>query len=240
MKNLLDTIDHHGVVWIAGLAGVGLDSLGALISAAAYHGRLGEPYSPLNHFVSELGELNVSPMAVAFNAGLLLGGLCLTVFLIGLGRRIGGWAGALFSVGGTACGISGALVGVYPMNYLGPHITWAMRFFNLGLLMMAVFSVMALAKIGGLSRWLAMPGGLSAFAFAAFLYLPKVEPGTSISPNLNPLSMMTSALSQPRPAVWSLAVLEWASVLSVLAWALWVALAMLRESRKVVKTTGAG
>jgi hypothetical membrane protein len=219
------------VVWIAGLAGVGLDCLGMLISAAAYHGRMGEPYNPFNHFVSELGELNVAPMAVAFNAGLLIGGLCMAIFLIGLGRRIGGWAGALFAVGGAACGISGALVGLYPMNYLGAHITWAMRFFNLGLLMMAVFSVLALAKIGGLSRWLAMPGGLSALAFAMFLYLPKMQPGSSTSPDVNPLAMI-NALSQSRPAVWTMAILEWAAVLSVLAWALWVALAMLRESRK--------
>jgi len=167
---------------------------------------------------------------------LLLGGLCLTVFLIGLGRRIGGWAGALFAVGGAACGISGALVGLYPMNFLGPHIAWAMRFFNLGLLMMAVFSILALAKIGGLSRWLAMPGGLSALAFAAFLYLPKMETGAGTSQDLNPLATL-SALSQARPAVWTMAVLEWASVLSVLAWSLWVALAMLRERRKAVNTT---
>ena len=145
MKKFLDTIDRRGVVWIAGIVGVSLDLLGSLISAVTYRGRLGEPYSPLNHFVSELGELHVAPMAVAFNAGLLLGGLCLTVFLIGLGRRIGGWTGALFAVGGAACGISGALVGVFPMNNLAPHITWAMRFFNLGLLMMAIFSVLALS-----------------------------------------------------------------------------------------------
>ena len=44
--------------------------------------------------------------------------------------------------------------------------TLVARNFNLGLLMMVVFSVLALAKVGGLSRWLAMPGGLSALAFA--------------------------------------------------------------------------
>jgi hypothetical protein len=33
-----------------------------------------------------------------------------------------------------------------------------------------------------------------------------------------------------------MAVLEWASVLSVLAWSLWVAVAMLRESRRLHKT----
>jgi hypothetical membrane protein len=229
MKNLLDRFYRGGAAWIAGLVGVGAILLGVLISAATYHGPLGEGYNPLNHFVSELG---VGRMAGAFNAGLLLGGLCVTVFLIGLGRRIGGWAGALFALVGAGCGISGALVGVFPLNHMEEHITWAMRFFNLGLLGMAAFSVLALTKRGGLSRWLALPGMLSALAFAAFLNLPSSTPDASATPGVDPLATIIPSLSQPRPAVWPLALMEWAAVLTVLGWSLWVALAMLRESRR--------
>lgn len=226
----MQLVDRTGAFWIIGIAGVGFDFLGMLISAVAYRGHLGEPYSPFNHFVSELGELSVSRLAMAFNLGLLIGGLCLTLFLIGLGRRIGGWAGAIFSLGGAACGISGALVGIYPMNNLAPHIAWAMRFFNLGLLMMAVFSILALVKAGGMSRRLAIPGSLSALAFAAFLYLP--GSGTDAGSTQAPGSLAAiEALSRPRPSLWPLAVLEWAAVLSVLFWCLWVAVAMLRQSR---------
>ncbi len=132
-KDLLADIDRRGLVWNCGMAGSAVIALAGLVAALAYRGRLGEAYSPLNHFVSELGELGVSPLAGVFNAGLLIGGLCMVIFLVGLGRRIGGWPGLLFGVLGLACGVSGTLVGAFPMNNLPPHIFWAMNFFNLGL-----------------------------------------------------------------------------------------------------------
>ncbi len=224
MKTLLDTFDRRGLLWKSGAAGVGLIGLGMLTSALVYRGRLGEPYSPLNHFVSELGEPNVSQLAWAFNGGLLLGGLFLVVFLVGLGRWIGGWLGALFSLAGFACGISGTLVGAFPMNNLSPHIFWAMNFFNLGLGCMLFFSILALVGRSGLSRWLALPGGLAAAAFAAFLYLP--APSAQAGQNVDPLAAVSSMLNAPRPVVWPLAVFEWLAVLAVLGWALTVALVL--------------
>lgn len=222
---------RRGVPWIAGLAGVGLNFTGVIISALTYQGRLGEPYSPLNHFISELGEVSVASMAMAFNVGIFLGGLCLTIFLVGLGLRIGGWLGVLFALVGTACGLSGALVGVFPLDNLAPHFTWAMRFFNFGLLASSFFSLLALFRRGGLPRWLALPGLLSVLAFAAFLYLPSSGDTAGSMAGADSLMATISALSQPRPPVWQLAVLEWAALGSVMIWALIVAAAMLWENR---------
>ena len=227
MKTMLETFDHHGLLWKSGAAGSSLIGLGMLAAALMYRGRLGESYSPLNHFVSELGELNVSPLAWAFNGGLLLGGLCLVVFLVGLGRRIGGWLGGLFSLMGFACGISGTLVGVFPMNNLSPHIFWAMNFFNLGLGCMLFFSLLALVGRAHLSRWLALPGGLAAAAFAAFLYLP--APASQTGQNVDPLAAVSSMLNAPRQTIWPLAVFEWLAVLAVLGWALNVALVLAQQ-----------
>jgi len=227
IKTLLETFDHRGLLWKSGAAGSGLIGLGMLAAALLYRGRLGEPYSPLNHFVSELGELNVSPLAWAFNGGLLLGGLGLVVFLVGLGRQIGGWMGALFGLLGFACGISGTLVGVFPMNNLSPHIFWAMNFFNLGLACMVFFSLLALTGHSQLSRWLALPGGLAAAAFAAFLYLP--APGSQAGQDVDPLAAVSSMLNSPRPSIWPLALFEWLAVLAVLGWALTVALVLARQ-----------
>ena len=44
-------------------AGVLFAVIGALIPALVYRGKQGQPYSPLNHFISELGEVGVSKRA---------------------------------------------------------------------------------------------------------------------------------------------------------------------------------
>ncbi len=57
-----------------GFAATGVLVVGALIPALSYRGKAGEPYSFLNHFISELGERGVSALAPVFNASLVLGG----------------------------------------------------------------------------------------------------------------------------------------------------------------------
>ncbi len=74
-----------------GLAGAALVALGALAAALAYTGPDGESYSLLNHFISELGELGVSPLAWLFNLGLIAGGLLFVPFSLGLGLSLAGW-----------------------------------------------------------------------------------------------------------------------------------------------------
>ena len=69
-------LDVRKITSRAGLIGSGAIALGSLLTALAYHGRAGEAYSVLNHFVSELGEVGVAPLAWAFNTGLFLGGAC--------------------------------------------------------------------------------------------------------------------------------------------------------------------
>lgn len=221
MARTWDILEQRGLTWKSGVVGSGLIGLGMLVSGLAYVGRLGERYNPLNHFVSELGEPQVSEAALAFNLGLLLGGFCLVAFMLGVARRIGGWQGALFGVGGVICAVSGALVGVFPMNNLAPHIFWAMNFFNGGLWVMIWFSLVVLIGRPGLPRWLALPGMLSASAFASFKWLPGSTTGGGDS-----LAAVDAFLSVPRPAVWGMAVFEWLAVLAVLLWVMIVALAL--------------
>ena len=218
---------HRGLGWRLGLIGVGLISLGSLAAGLAYRGKLGEAYSPLNHFVSELGEVGVSELAWAFNTGLFLGGLCLVFFLLHLGKLIGGWLGALFGIFGLACGVSGTMVGVFPMNNLSPHIFWAMNFFNLGLGLMVFFSLIVLFGRGNLPRWLAAPGLLGVAAFAAFLYTP--APATE---EMDTLAAAHTMMTTARPDVWQMAVFEWAAVGSVLVWAALVTGVLLVRTRR--------
>ena len=211
--------DYRTITYAAGLIGCAVLTLGAIITALAYRGRTGEPYSLLNHFVSELGEVGVSELAWLFNGALFIGGLCLAVFLLGLALRLRGWFGAVFGVVGLITGISGALVGVFPMNNLVPHARVAMTFFDMGLLATLLFSLYVLFSRQRLfPKWFLAPSLLATAFFVGFLYLP--QPHASESED-----MVQSAvrLMANRPAVWPTAILEWGVIIAVLVWVVAVA-----------------
>lgn len=208
----------------AGVTGVGVMVLGALISAVFYTGRSGEAYRFANHFVSELGEVGVSPLAGVFNAGLVIGGLCFTLFMLGAARYIGGWTGAVFGVVGLFTAVSGVLVGVFPMTNLGPHIRVAMNFFNGGMVSIAVFSLIAaFDPRRRFPRWFALPGVVTFSIFFGFLYIvDPVDEGEA-----DALTGMLDKLSN-RPDVWPSAILEWLVIGAVVGWVLLVALYLFR------------
>ena len=66
-----------------GQAGIFILLLSVLIAATSYVGKQNETYSFLNHFISELGEKGVSKFAYIFNGGLILGGACISFFMLG-------------------------------------------------------------------------------------------------------------------------------------------------------------
>src|SRR3954466_4730108 len=70
---------------LLGWIGVAVFATGSIVAAVAYHGTTGEPYSPLNHYVSELGARKSGGLNVLFNAGLVIAALCLLAFLLEAG-----------------------------------------------------------------------------------------------------------------------------------------------------------
>jgi hypothetical membrane protein len=201
---------------VFGILGAFIISIGIIISAATYQGRAGEGYSFLNHFVSELGEIAHSELALAFNLGLFVGGIFLLVFLLGLSFYIGGWFGWVLGLMGTVTSISGALVGIFPMDNLEPHFRVAMTFFYMGLMITIVFSVyvLFLDRRNLFNRWLSVPGLLSAAAFFYFLFM--TDP---IVPEESPIEGLFRALEN-RPNIWETAVFEWVVVFTILGWIL--------------------
>jgi len=205
---------------LLGLASVGVIVLGMLAAAIPYSGHAGEGYSPLNHFVSELGEIAGSRLAWAFNLGIVLGGMGLGTFLLLLADRLSGRFRATLVAAGVVAGVSGTLVGVFPMDYLLTHRIVSGVFFLTGWLVAGVFTLRLLAApIPGLPRWLVVPGGLVVAIFATFIGVYSTyRPANPDGPVAN------------RPdGLWSVPFLEWASLLSLLAWFVCVSLALLRE-----------
>ena len=197
-------------VSVSGLAGTILIVLGSFITAMAFKGSAGESYSFLNHYISELGEVGVSQWAMVFNVGMVLGGLCLTVFMLALARYLGGWFGLVFGFVGLIMGVSGALVGVFPMNNMIVHKRVALTFFRMGLIATGLFSTyVPLVHQDKFPMWLAIPGALTVLCFFGFLYVTStMPPGTA-------LEILDASV---RPHVMMAAIWEWAVFFTVLLW----------------------
>lgn len=203
-----------------GLASIGVIGLGMLAAAIPYSGHAGEGYSPLNHFVSELGEIAGSRLAWAFNLGIVVGGIGLGTFLLLIADRLSGLFRIALIAAGVAAGISGTLVGVFPMDYLLTHRIVSSTFFLTGWIVAGIFTLrLAAAPAPGLPRWLLVPGALVVAVFVTFIGVYSTyRPANQDGPIAN------------RPdGFWSVPFLEWASLLSLLAWFVCFSLALLRE-----------
>lgn len=196
---------------MTGLAGSGIIALSMLVTALLYSGRMGEAFSPLNHFVSELGEVGISESAWLFNGGLVLGGALIVVAMLGLALHVAGWFRYVVAVLGLLTGIAGTLVGIFPMNQLDAHISVALTFFNTGWMITGAFSLYALFGKGHhFPRWLALPGIITAITFIAF--------SNYRDPYITSTESLSLMLGEARPAVWGLVILEWIVVLCILIW----------------------
>lgn len=225
------------ITYIAGIAGVVIIALAMLITALGYQGVADEPYSPLNHFVSELGEVSVSELALVFNIGLILGGGCFVVFILGVAAFMGNWYGILFGLVGVLMGINGALVGVFPMDDLETHIPVALNFFNLGLGSMLLFSLyVILFRKRDLPLWLLIPALLTGVIFFAFLYL---TPPIAVSESGDILATTREFVAN-RPDVAQIAIMEWAVIVAILGWVVVVSLYLRSWANRPASRTAQG
>jgi hypothetical membrane protein len=208
---------------LAGFIGSTVITVGSIVTAAVYVGTKGQGYSPLNHWVSELGQVGVSRFAALFNLSLIVGGACFVLFMLGLTATRGGPFAAVYGLIGVAAGIGGLFVGVFPMSNLDLHGIAALTFFNLG------WIVVGLASLDFVRRpdarfppWLAYIGALTVAAFIGFLsvLLPLLASGDE-----------SLGAPDPRPSFWIVTVLEWAVLAGILAWVFATSLTWLRAIR---------
>jgi hypothetical membrane protein len=210
---MIDFLNSPSTFQIFAGFGVTIPLVGSLVTALAYRGKEGEPYSPLNHFISELGEVGVSRLAWVFNLSLIFAGLCLLIAGISLGLMLNNLFGKVAVAMGVISALSLAFVGVFPMNLTKPHGVAAMTYFRSGLVMVIMFSLaIAFQREGGsvFNRWLSLAGLLPITAFSAFLVMIQ----KAYKQTQEPLATQ----SVPRPKVWNLAVVEWSIFLAMLIW----------------------
>ena len=198
-------IAHFGPA--AGFIGSAFFVIASVVAGVFYIGTQSEPFSPLNHWVSELGEMGVSRLALVFNVGLFVGGLALAVFFFAMGRMRRSRLANIYVVIGIIAGVSGALVGVFPMNNRSIHIVFALGFFVLGWVAVGLASYDIWRRPGPrFSRWLPALGALTVTVFLLFLsvYIPYLYTGTG----------------DDRPAVSVATVLEWLVLIGIMGWVL--------------------
>ncbi len=206
-------------IGLLGLMSVAVILAGMVVTAIPYRGYGGEGYSPLNHFISELGEIAASRLAWVFNLGIVLGGVGLGSFLMIASRELSGRYRLAFGVAATVAGISGTLVGVFPMDYLATHRVVSDVFFLSGWTVAATFSVWLLTSPRPtFPRWLLIPACLVVAVFLTFI---------AVYSTYHPANPDARILE--RSGVWTVPMLEWASLLSLLLWLACVAVTLLRR-----------
>jgi len=212
LRSQIKTTLSQMIPW-SGVFGPLIISLGILIAGFAYVGIEGQQYNLLNHFVSELGELGVSDLAWVFNGSLIIGGFVNTIFVVYLAIQFKGWIRFPLAILGLIATISSSLVGVFPMNYLDQHIFVALGFFNLGLLVALLYSIVLLfGKNHSFPRWLAIPGFLNTAAFFIFNNFPSsFEEGVDFQEGMG-------GLLSNRPDFIALALMEWVVILGIIIW----------------------
>jgi hypothetical membrane protein len=184
------------IMHIAGFTGTGLIFLAVLFPVFLYRGQGGERFSLLNHFISELGELGISRAAWIFNTGLLLGGLILLPYVIGLGIVFGSLLGWLGTAAGIIAVLGVAAVGVFPMNNIKPHATAAMTYFRAGLVMVFFFGLAIFFQPAGKAM---IPAAIPSQPSQLPNAIPRpITYGSSISPpNSRPVLKIQAAREIP-------------------------------------------
>jgi len=180
--------------------------VGFLTSIIFFKGFNNEGYSLLNHFVSELGIPSISPMAIAFNLGLIVGGALLLIFVYRVGIILKTRVGRII---GVVSALGAVLVGFFPAEdgLLIGHVIAAMTFFYGGSFLILFFSVMIFRKKElKVHRHFSIGGFLVFIIFIIFLLY--TFSGTGFN----------GALTGSRPSFLLSPFLEWLAVLSLIFW----------------------
>ena len=204
------------ILHIFGFIGTSLIVLAVSYPIFLYRGKCGERYSLLNHFISELGEVGVSRAARIFNTGLLLAGLAMLPYVIGLGIIFGSPLGWLGTAAGVIAVLGVAAVGIFPMNNIQAHTIAATTYFRAGVVMVFFFGLAIFFQPAGkgmIPQTANLLSLLAFLAYAAFLVLPlfrgkKQTPTDNLDPQQEP----------ERPRVWAHPALEWLVFFSTIAW----------------------
>lgn len=201
-----------------GIVGFGITIAGCLITDLGYRGQNYPHYSMFNYFISELGGVQTSELAIVFNISLIIGASLMVIFLAGLIFHFTSKIGKFGCIVGVISGIMGALVGVYPFDVnIMAHGLVAMGFFYGGMFCVIILTIrLFLEKNTPFPGILKVIGIIAAGLFILF-NLSLSEFAQIFSGDAPEISEDFS-IDDFRPAFWPMALFEWLATLGVLVW----------------------
>jgi len=212
LRNIVDM--YHFPLW--GILGCLSGLVTVLLPTQVYIGRFGESYSPLNHYLSELGEIGISDLAAVFNVGLMIIGVLWIPFMIGLGLYLENNIGKIAAVVGVYSLVSIFLVGVFPMNdRLGHEIT-STSFYLSGLIMSGLWAIaIFMQHKPKIPKIFSIGGIINVAIFLLFLY--------------GPWELMS--IMWDRPAFSIRTTLEWGIFVGIVGYILSISFYILRKEK---------
>jgi hypothetical membrane protein len=187
---------------------------GILTSINHFSGMKKEPFSVLNHFISELGDPRFAPHYKLFAFTLISGGIFMLPFIIGLGLLFHSVLSYIAMTIGILCTIACSLIGCIPEHKEKAHFTVSGVFFlGMGILMILFTITIYLQPELNFPRWIIGVSIVLLGIFSSFIIdtacLSKEELKRTDTP---------WEWSEGRPKFWLNPFLEWWSFFSMLAW----------------------
>lgn len=209
--------------------------IGLTIPQIFFTGINGEPYSLINHFVSELGWIYVSELALLFNLCLFIGGILIIPFMIYLKSIIKHNLMKLACFFGLLSAIGCCFVAIFPMDIesLFEHALFATIFFVGSATMMVLFSISIVReKEKKFPKYFALIGIIVAFLNISLVIIDSNDPLF----NMIEFNVQQYLISNIRPDFWLIALIEWFIVLSHLISLMIIALFAKKMKKKIVIT----
>jgi hypothetical membrane protein len=187
------------ITGITGIAGCLAVIIG--ITLSAIHFEPGTGYSPLNHFISELGKKSAGKFSDVFNLCLMAGGVLLTLFTLSLGLSMRQkWVARIATCIGILATLSFSMVGYYSADSWTAHKIAAIVFFSGAMVATNLFGYV-IYKYNTV-RWhktIAIQSCIITLVYLLIFCWPK--------------DLMVEAVKHPdqfiRPVYWDLTILEW-------------------------------
>lgn len=210
MSDYIHMVMQPELFAIWGLSGTIIVLVGCLVPAICYRGKIGQRYSPLNHFISELGDRNISFLASIFNSSLILAGILYSMFMIQLARHLGTIGAFIAGAAGVIASFGCCMVGAFPMDTIKKHDHCAAVFFTGGLITVFLFGIISLLdRKNGLPKEFVLYAFIVALLFIVYILMPRK---TTID------ITASKVLDKDRPVVWVLPLVEWISMLGIIGW----------------------